>query len=154
MYCQSCGTQMASVLSYCPRCGAGQSLTKMSDAGSQSPPVSPDSLIGGIVVTTIVVLGLVLGGLIALKENGVGEAMIWTFVTVCFLALIGVDAMFFRMLRGHGSAGRRGTDTNQLKEAASRQLGEAQRGALGDPVPSVTEHTTRTFEPALRGPEH
>ncbi|MDQ3685139.1 MAG: hypothetical protein M3430_05990 [Acidobacteriota bacterium] len=151
MYCQTCGTQMASVLSYCPRCGAGQSLTKVSDTGGISPPDSPDSLIWAVVVSTIVVLGLILGGLIALKHNGVSDEMAWTFVAVSFLALIGVDAMFFRMLLGLRSAGQRRIDTNQLKEAAPRQLGEAQRGALGDPVPSVTEHTTRTFETALKG---
>jgi hypothetical protein len=141
---------MASVLSYCPRCGAGQSLTKVSDTGGTSPPVSPDSLIWAIVATTIVLVGIILGGLIALKNNGLSEGMMLTFVTVIFLALISVDAMFFRMLLGLRSVGQRGIDTNQLKEAAPRQLGEAQGHTLGDPVPSVTEHTTRTFETALR----
>lgn len=149
MYCQTCGTQMASVLSYCPRCGAGQSLTKVSDTGGISPPVSPDSLIWAIVATTIVLVGIILGGLIALKNNGVEDGMAWTFVVVSFIALIGVDAMFFRMLLGLRSAGRRGIVASWLTESAPRQFGEAQRGALGDPVPSVTEHTTRTFEPAL-----
>ena len=152
MYCQTCGTQMAPVLSYCPRCGAGQSLTKISEAGASSPPVSPDSLIWAIVATTVVVLGLMLGGLIALKGSGVDEAMIWTFVSFCFFALIGVDAMFLRLLRGlRDSTGRREHDTNRLKEISPRQLVEAPGRALGDTVPSVTEHTTRTFEPALRG---
>ena len=155
MYCQTCGTQMAPVLSYCPRCGAGQSLTKISDAGGASLPISPDSLIWAIVVSTVVVLGLMLGGLIALKGNGVEEAMIWTFVSFCFLALIGVDAMFLRLLRGlRGSAERRENDTNRLKEIAPRQLAETPGHALGAAVPSVTEHTTRTFEPALRRPEN
>jgi len=150
MYCQSCGTQMSSALSYCPRCGAGQSLTKVSDTGGISPPVSPDSLIWAIVATTIVLVGIILGGLIALKNNGVEDGMAWTFVVVSFIALIGVDAMFFRMLLGLRSTGRRGIVASWLTESAPRQLGEAQRGALGDPVPSVTEHTTRTFETALR----
>lgn len=155
MYCQTCGTQMAPVLSYCPRCGAGRSLTKISDAdGSAAPPVSPDSLIWAIVVSTVVVLGLILGGLIALKGSGVDEAMIWTFVSLCFFALIGVDAMFLRLLRGLRSGGQRENDTNRLMESARRQLAKTPGRALGDAVPSVTEHTTRTFEPALRRPEN
>jgi hypothetical protein len=33
------------------------------------------------------------------------------------------------------------------KEAATKELDAAQARALPEPVPSVTEHTTRSFEP-------
>ena len=41
----------------------------------------------------------------------------------------------------------RAGDTGRLKEQMIKELGEAQGRVLPEPVPSITEHTTRAFEP-------
>ena len=145
MYCQTCGNQLTPGLSYCPRCGAGQSLVR--SASLPPPPtISPDSLIWAVVVSTVVVLSLILGGIIALKNSGLGDELVWTFVMVCLLALVGVDAMLLRLLQGLRKEARGVIQDEHLREVAPRQVREAGVGALGEPAASVTEQTTREFE--------
>ncbi len=42
------------------------------------------------------------------------------------------------------------SDAERQKEQKTKELGEVQARVLPEPVPSVTEHTTRTFEPMYR----
>jgi hypothetical protein len=38
-------------------------------------------------------------------------------------------------------------DTERLKEQATKELSAARERLLPEPLPSITEHTTRTLEP-------
>lgn len=150
MHCQACGNSLGPGLSYCPRCGSIQSLVRNADA-NQSPSISPDSLIWAVVVVTVTVLGLLLGGMVVLKNNGLGDDLVWTFVAVCFLALIGVDVMLLRMLqllrRGVPEKSSIGNGGTTVKELTPRDTSEIQARMLGNSPLSVTEQTTRAFEP-------
>jgi hypothetical protein len=149
MVCQSCGAQFTSGLSFCPRCGASLNVPGSSTAPG-SPQMSPDSLIWAVVVATVVILGLILGGLIALKENGVSDDMAAAFMVLSILTLLGVDAMFFRLLVSLKSGARRAEGAPPAEEFAPRALGAAQGGLLSEPPASVTEHTTRSIDPLYR----
>jgi hypothetical protein len=50
------------------------------------------------------------------------------------------------LLKGKRGAQEAG-DTGRLKEQMIKEMGEAQGRVLPEPVPSITEHTTRAFEP-------
>jgi putative ABC transport system permease protein len=88
----------------------------------------------------------------ALKEGGRGPSggsnrqtrlrgvLVVTEVAKALILLIGL------LLKGRRGAQETG-DTGRPKGQTTRGLGEAQVRVLPEPVPSVTEHTTRTSEP-------
>lgn len=143
MHCQSCGNELTAGLSYCPRCGAGQSLVRGANPVQQ---ISPDSLIWAVVVSTVAVLGLILGGIIVLKNNGIGDDLVWTFVAVCLLAVAGVDVMFLRTLHGLRREEKRAIEDSKNGGNFTRRLREGRAQTLEESIPSVTEQTTRSFE--------
>jgi len=73
--------------------------------------------------------------------------LITAFILLSFLIMLSIEGVFIRLLlrrkRGLEEAG----DTALLKGQATRELDAAQARALSEPMPSVTEHTTRAFEP-------
>jgi hypothetical protein len=54
--------------------------------------------------------------------------------------------LIWLLLRG-GRRAREAGDAEPQRRQATRELAEAQARVLPEPVPSVTEHTTRTFDP-------
>ena len=66
---------------------------------------------------------------------------------VVFLLMLFLEAVFLRLLfRGRRSAE---PDVNppSIKGHATKELDSTQPRSLGEPVSSVTEHTTRAFDP-------
>ena len=57
-----------------------------------------------------------------------------------------VEGVFIWQLLGRKRGNEEAADT-VLKEQTTKELREAQARALPEPMPSVTEHTTRAFEP-------
>jgi hypothetical protein len=150
MYCSSCGTAVSPKLSYCSRCGAELNAKEQSVSGSSE--LSPDSLVWAIAAVTIVGLGTVIGLMAVMKEVvHFNEGIIMAFTLLCFLTSLGIDSVFiWLLLRSQKSvrqAGQAG-DKIQLKELTTKELAETQARALNEVAPSLTEHTTRTLEPA------
>ena len=167
MYCPLCGTQLAQALSYCNRCGANLSplkdtsssttTTHSAPAGETVPqPRTLNSLIWAIVVTTIIVLGMGLGALVLMRDGSIDEGLGRIFVILCFLTLPIIEGLLVWQLL---SVNRRVKRVSvQVQEHASPQdeLGATTARSLsepGEPIPSVTEHTTRAFEPSYRSRE-
>jgi hypothetical protein len=75
---------------------------------------------------------------------------ILAFTTLSFLILLLVQGVFIWQLlsrkRGAGETG----DTALSKEQPTKELEAAQARVLTEGMPSVTEHTTRSFEPIYR----
>ena len=69
------------------------------------------------------------------------------FALLSFLIMLSIEGVFVSLLlrrkRGTEEAG----GATLLKGQATRELDAAQARALPEPVSSVTEHTTSTFEP-------
>ncbi len=146
MYCSSCGVAVAQGLSYCNYCGAKSSGAK-GDNLIKSPEVKPELLVSAMVV--VFVLGLVaitilMGVMKSVLDLNGGQIL--AFTMLCFLIMLMIEGVCIRLLlrrkRGAGEA-----DTVPLKGQATKELDAAQARALPEPVPSVTEHTTRAFEP-------
>lgn len=147
MYCPSCGAAVAQGLSYCNYCGA-----KLSGATgehvSKSPEVKPELLVSAMV--GLFVLGLpaiiVLMGVMK-AVLGLPVELVLAIAAIIFLVMLALEGVLLRLLfgrkRGVGAAG----DTVLSKGQATRELDAAQAHSLPEAVPSVTEHTTRTFEP-------
>jgi predicted amidophosphoribosyltransferase len=139
MYCSSCGKVVAQGLSYCNHCGAklggakGESVTK-------SPELFPDSLIWAIVSIFVVGLGCIIGLMAVMKDLlNFNTGIILTITLLSFLLMFAVEGVFIWMLL---SRRREAKGVGEAKE-----LDAAQARALPEPSSSITEHTTRKFEP-------
>jgi hypothetical protein len=147
MYCSSCGVGVAQRLSYCNYCGEKLSGTK-SDRLIKSPEVKPETLVAAMVFTFVFGLGAItvlVGVMKAVLELETG--LILFFALLSFLIMLSLEAVIIRLLfrRQHGA--EEAGSAAPLKGQATRELDAAQARALPEPMPSVTEHTTRAFDP-------
>jgi hypothetical protein len=75
--------------------------------------------------------------------------LINAFTLLSFLLMLVLEGVFIWMLLGRRRGAQEVGDAERLRDQAAKELGAAHGRALPEPVPSVTEHTTRAFEPAL-----
>jgi len=152
MYCSSCGVVVAQGLSYCNYCGAKVTVGK-GDSLIKSPEVRPEALVWAMVAVLVFGFVATVFLIMAMKMVGIDVEEILIFTGLSFLIILLVEVVFtwqlFRRKRGVGETG----DTALAKEHATKELDAAQARALPEPVSSVTEHTTRTFEPIYNKPE-
>ncbi len=147
MYCPACGVAVATGLSYCNYCG-----DKLSGARSDSPiksrEVRPESLIGAMVFTFVFGLGAITMLMGVMKVMLRFESGLILFLALLsFLVMLSLEAVFIRLLfRRRRDADEPG-DEILWKGQATGELDAAKARRLPEPMPSVTEHTTRAFDP-------
>ena len=150
MYCSSCGAAIARDLSYCNHCGAKLSGAK-GEGVAKPAELFPDSLVWAIVSVFIVGLGCMIGLMAVMKDYGFNQGMTIGFTLLIFLLMLAVESVFISLLMSRKRGAREGTKTGRLngrlKEQATKELGAVPAQALPEPAASVTEHTTRAFEP-------
>ena len=148
MYCSTCGAAVPPGLSYCNRCGVDLRAKEQTPVRRSGP--SPDSLVWGIVGVTVVGLFLVIALMVFMKDLHFNDGLINGFAVAAFLSFLLVDVLFAWLLLSSKRDWRESSDLVQLKAELTRELGAAQTHSLAEPGQSVTEHTTRFFEPAYR----
>jgi len=143
MYCAACGTPLAPGLSYCNRCGMS-----LKERSGEVKPVPIGAYLTAITIIGIVGLSLMLGGAIALKNAGdFHEELIGVFMFMTFTIVGVVELSLCRQLaRLNRAADKRETTPQQLPAAMPIEIRGQQPRTLGEPVPSVTENTTRTLQ--------
>ena len=153
MYCSSCGSVVAQSLSYCNRCGAKVIETK-EQGDSQVTLLTPDSLVWAIVVIFAVGLGSTIGLMAVMKEVvHFNDGLIIAFTLLSLLLTLLIEGVFVGLLlRRHNFFGK-ASDTAPLKNSAPQELSATTARALPEVSPSVTEHTTRNFEPSYSEPK-
>ena len=145
MYCSSCGVASTQGLTYCNYCG-----TKLNSGDSSDKPDT--GWFGGLV--TMMVATFVFGLLAIAIFMGVMKTVIHLdtgamlgFTTLSFLIMLMIEGIFirllFRPLKHRDSEPR---NTFQNNRASTKEL-EAQSRQPMEPISSVTEHTTRAFDP-------
>lgn len=147
MYCSSCGTAVAQGISYCNYCGAKLNGAK-GDNVTKSPEVHPALLVSAMV--GLFIFGLMAIGvlIVAMKERiGFDLSIILAVTVFSLMLLLGVEGVLTRLLLKSKRGAKDVADTERLKGQRTRELGEAQGRVLPEPVSSVTDHTTRSFEP-------
>jgi len=146
MYCSSCGVAVAQGLSYCSYCGAKLRGAK-GDNVIKSSEVKPESLVAAMVFVFVFGLGAITFLMFMMNGLGFNVGQVLAFTLLSFLIMLLIEGVCVRLLlrrkRGTEEAG----DTVLLKGQATKELDAAQARVLPEPVPSVTEHTTRAFEP-------
>ena len=149
MYCSECGQLAQSSLSYCSRCGAelrSKELNSFSTVQS-----SRDSLICGTVGVTVCGLGAVIALMAIMKEVlHLGNRPILALTLLVFATFLSIDLVFIWLLLRSVKRDNR-KESVQLRETIRKEIEAARLSAPGEPVASVTEHTTRTLAPVPRG---
>ena len=147
MYCSSCGGAVSADLTYCNHCGVRFGNAKPD--GDKTDQLSPDdSLIWAIVSVFIVGLGCLIGLMAVMKDYAFTQGTILAFCSMVLLILVVVEAVFISML-WRQRFGKSKDDAGKLGSRATQELGPARQQAQPEPLPSITEHTTRAFEPIL-----
>ena len=145
MYCSSCGVAVAQGLIYCNYCGAKFGGGQTEDVSTELKPGLVVSAMVVVFVFGLVAITMLMGMMKAILHLEAG--VILGFAVLCFLIMLSLEGIFMRLLfrRKHGT--EEAGDRVWLKGHATNELDAAQLGALPEPVPSVTEHTTRAFDP-------
>jgi hypothetical protein len=142
MYCSACGVSVVQGLSYCNHCGAklgGEKVAKSSE-------VKPESLVWAMVAVLVFGFVAIVFLMMAMKMVGLEVGQILAFTILSFLIMLLVEGVFTwqLLIRKRGAATG---DTALSNAQTTKELDAAQARVLPEPMPSVTEHTTRTFEP-------
>jgi hypothetical protein len=140
MFCSNCGTPHTQGLSYCNRCGAD--LREKKESGNTA---AITAMLTAITTLGLVGLGIMLMGAVILRRKAnLDQELIGVFMMFCFLIVSVTEFMLVRNLSKLTSWHESKkylpppTQTNELRLPAA--------GSLGEPVPSVTENTTRTLD--------
>ena len=146
MYCSSCGLAVAKGLSYCNHCGAKLSGTN-SINDNDSAELRPGLLVSAMVVTFIfglVAITMLIGVMKSVLDFNAGQIL--AFALLSFLIMLFLEGVFLRLLFRRTGAAAAG-ESLPVKGHTTKELDAANARALPEPVPSVTENTTRTFDP-------
>ena len=144
MYCPACGNPHSKDLSFCNRCGMNLKEQEKTKTGAISAFLTAITLIGTIG------LGIMLGGALSLrKEADLDPTLIGFFMLFVFLIVITTEFLLVRQLS------RLTAEPKQVflappQVTTQNELPPAQPRTLAEPIPSVTENTTRTLEYARR----
>ena len=150
MYCPSCGNEIAVELKYCNRCGANLTVIPP----SYPAPVKPMKLSFPAIVLGLTVtggIGLIFGGATELARMQVHPAAIAWMVIFSMATLFGCTGLILRFWLKVFSLNRESYQTQHQPQPPMQLPAPRQQFPPRlEPMPSVTEHTTRTFSPAYR----
>jgi|SRR5215216_5595192 len=149
MYCSSCGASVVQGLSYCNFCGAKLSSEK-GDSLIKSSEVKPGFLVWGMIAVLVFGLVAITLFMMAMKMVGLNVGQILAFMILSFLIMLLVEGVLIWQLLRHQRGAEATGDIALSKEQATKELEAAQARVLPEARPSVTEHTTRSFEPIYR----
>lgn len=143
MYCANCGTQLTKELSYCNRCGFNLRERTESNTAVVSAFLTAITIIGAAG------LAVLFGGALVLKRKAdLDQELIGVFMTFTFMLVGLIEFMLIRNVSK--LIGAKESKTRSLPPPVTNDLRLPQHSTLGEPVPSVTENTTRTLEYATR----
>ena len=148
MYCSSCGGAVlhGQGLTFCNHCGTKLSLAKREEI-AHPREVSPEALVWAIVGIFIGGLGVIIG-LMAVMKNvlHLNMGLIVFLSLLCLLMMTVIETAFIWRFIGQLRSGKQAEPT-PLTENSPRELSGANPNTLAEPLQSVTDHTTRSFDP-------
>jgi len=87
-----------------------------------------------------------LGGALALRESGFGGEIIGPYMLMTFALVLMVEIYLCRMLSRVGFRAEAADQARAITTSAPNALRGPQPRVLPEPIPSVTENTTRTLQ--------
>ena len=153
MSCPSCGSEISVELKYCNRCGANLSVIPTDYPSPVAKPVRlgfPAVVLG---LTITISFGIIFSSATELAQRQLHPAAIAWMVIFSLATLFGCTALMIRFWLKVLSMNREShppQNQNQLRPPMQVPMPRQQFPPRLEPMPSVTEHTTRTFSPAYR----
>lgn len=145
MYCSGCGSPIAPGLSFCNRCG-----TSLKERTDYKQTGAIPALATAMTLVALAGMGLLLGGALALKREGqFGEEFIVLFMFLTFFIVGFTEIFLYRQLSRLTAVKNQSFAAPQpapLPAPMPHEFREPQPRALSEPIPSVTENTTRTLK--------
>ncbi len=149
MYCSTCGAEATQEVVYCKRCGS----ILNPQTSLQASPVSLTGPSWAMALMIVIMAGIIFGSVVNLADRGVNAVALTWIVIAGLGSIIALVAMIFRQLSRMVMTNRQPVQPAQFKPQVTAELYQARpAGALPEPAPSVTENTTRFFEPVYREP--
>jgi hypothetical protein len=161
MYCPSCGTEYTIELKYCNRCGANLNTGMAVPTEIVQVSVAKPAMILGAIILFLTLggFGLLMGAAIELSRGGrLDPNNVTGIVITGMMAILMTDVFLVRLLTKIINASlaaaplSQGRQSKAIDHPAVNQLPQPSAVRLQG-VPSVTEGTTRFFEPAQTQPE-
>ena len=145
MFCSACGVAINQGVTYCKNCGA----KVLREDQRLAPAPRPEGLI--MMMTATFIMGLFAITLLMAVLKGVlhfefGPLMAITMLS--FLIMIVIEGVFIRLLFRRRQP-EEGKDSKLTSAQPTTQQLESQSQFPLQPAGSVTEHTTRTFDPVF-----
>ena len=152
-YCPTCGNEITVELKYCNRCGANLTLP----APSAPMVVAPVRMTVPSIVLALMILGglgIIFGSATDLARSGIHPAAIVWMVLFSAAALFGCTALVIRFFTKMLTMQREMSHAQPHRPVMSDRQQQPMHHLPPrmEPVPSVTENTTRTFTPIYREP--
>jgi Na+-transporting methylmalonyl-CoA/oxaloacetate decarboxylase gamma subunit len=166
MYCPHCGTETSVGLKYCKRCG-GNLTAQTQEMGAHQP--SPRNIVGAAWAVALATTVICLGGLGIVitqayelvrplfpgMERPLSDPAPVAITMIIFGAatVFGVISLLIRLFTRIMGFSQPQAAPAEAKSVFQRNTSpQAQLPAPPSAMPSVTEHTTRTFDPIYRDP--
>jgi hypothetical protein len=146
MYCSTCGAAVAPGLSYCNHCGA---KVNKDDKVVKSAEVRPALFVNAMVVTFIfglLAIAVLAGVMKSVLGLDVGQML--ALMLLSFLLMFTLEGVFISLLLRRNRTGRETSEKALTNQQNTTELDAPQARVLPEGMPSVTEHTTRAFEPS------
>lgn len=147
MYCSSCGVAVVQGLSYCNYCGAKLTGGKGDDL-SKTPEVRPElvvSAMAGVFILGLVAITMLMGVMKSVLNLEVEQVL--GFSVLPFAIMLLLEGVFYRLLFRSKRGTQAASNPVLLKGQETKELDAVHARGLPEPVPSVTENTTRAFDP-------
>lgn len=152
MYCQACGMPLTHQMRYCNRCGTQLVASNEEAAVKTAREKRLDEYLDGLFWITVFGLAFVFGGTVILKKIHLSNWLILGYMVLSSLAFL---VNFGLSIWGVVRITREGRREQTLPSIANTSELPHGKEALPLPPISVTENTTRSFDPvyAKRKPE-
>jgi hypothetical protein len=145
MYCQSCGIAIGQSMRFCNRCGT--SVVAHDPAETIRLEKRLDDYLDGLFWITAFGVGLTAGGLLVLKKAEFSERFLLAFMILSAAAFLINFGLSLWVVRGVSKTLKEAKTQTLPSPADTNELEPMKIQPALQPAGSVTENTTRSFEP-------
>jgi len=141
MYCQSCGSALTHQTNYCNRCGTQLAPVSEKRPGKTAAEKRLDEYLDGLFWISVFGLAFIIGGAVLLKKVAFSDVVLLIYVVLSstvFLINFGFSLWGALSIMRSSKEGK----LTMQPGHETRELGPARV----EPVMSITENTTRSFE--------
>jgi len=145
MYCQACGSALNPQTKYCNRCGT-QLVSATRKSLDKTPEKRLDEYLDGLFWISVFGLAFIIGGAVLLKKVEFSDLIVIGYAILSStIFLINFGFSLWRTLSLMRSSKEEKLTMRPRQD--TRELEPPKIAPVMIPAPSVTENTTRSFEP-------